>query len=146
VATTTNRKNRHRLSNRFNNHRMVSRSRLQGRDSMHRLSLSDKGCIGFPNLTQDLPESTLRLLVQRVYGVYSYRGRTGHTVQKIRSNGGETPITARFSSFHCHYNIGSRLWFRDCMTINSRRGRHKLHGSEQRCTGSSKQTHDFSPF
>jgi hypothetical protein len=65
----------------FSNHRMVSRSRLRYRDSTHRLALSDKGCIGFSNLTQALPESTLRLLVQRVYGVYSYRGWVGRTVQ-----------------------------------------------------------------
>jgi hypothetical protein len=130
----------------FNNHRMVSRSQLRDRDSTHRLALSDKGCIGFPNLTQALPESTLRLLVQRVYGVYSYRGQVGRTVQQIGSNEGETPITARFNSFHCHYNIVPRLWVRDCVTSNSRRGRHRLHGSEQRCTGSSEQTQAFPPF
>jgi hypothetical protein len=130
----------------FSNHRMVSQSRLRDRDSTHRLALSDKGCIGFPNLTQALSESTLRLLVQRVYGVYSYRGWVGRTVQQIGSNEGETPIIARFSSFHCHYSIVPQLWFRDCVTSNSRRGRHRLHGSEQRCTGSSEQTQAFSPF
>jgi hypothetical protein len=110
------------------------------------LTLSDKGCIDFPNLTQALPESTLRLLVQRVYGVYSYKGRAGHTVQQIGPNEGETPITTRFNSFHYHYNIVSRLWFRDCVTNNSRRGRHRLHGSEQRCTSSSEQAHAFPLF
>jgi hypothetical protein len=119
---------------------MVSRSRLRDRDSTHRLALSDKGCIDFPNLTQALPESTLQLLVQRVYRVYSYRGRVGRTVQQIGSNEGETPITARFNSFHYHYNIVPRLWVQDCMTNNSRRGRHRLHGSKQRCTVSSEQT------
>jgi hypothetical protein len=130
----------------FSNHRMVSRSRLQDRDSTHRLALSDKGCISFPNLTQALPESTLWILVQRVYGVYSYRGWVRRIVQQIGSNEGETPIIARFSSFHCHYSIVPQLWFQDCVTNNSRRGQHRLHGSEQRCTGSSEQTQAFSPF
>jgi hypothetical protein len=125
---------------------MVSQSQLQDKDSLHRLSLLDKGCIGFLNFTQSLPESTLWLLVQRVYGVYSYRGRVGRTVQQIGSNEGETPITARFIIFHCHYNIVPQLWVRDCVTNNSHRGRHKLHGSEQRCTFSLEQTQSFPPF
>jgi hypothetical protein len=107
------------------------------RQRMHRLSKFDTGS---PRI------NTVRLLVQRVYGVYSYRGRVRRIVHQIGSNEGETPITTRFNSFHCHYNIVPRLWVRDCVTNNSRRGRHRLHSSEQRCTGSSEQTQAFPRF
>jgi hypothetical protein len=112
VVSKTHGENQTQASpNWFNIHRMVSRSRLRDRDSMHRLALSDQGYIDFPNLTPALPDSTPRLLVQRVYRVYSYRGQVGRTIQRIGSDKGETPITARFNSFHCHYNIVPWLWF-----------------------------------
>jgi hypothetical protein len=57
------------------------------RDSTHRLALSDKGCIGFPNLTKDFPpfQNCTRV---------SCRGHTIHAQDSLGRNGGGIPLTA----------------------------------------------------